>query len=279
MSTTDAEIYNIKDASVATGLTPSVLRIWELRYGWPRPRRKANGYRTYLRHQIDDLRKVANLVHSGMAISSIIVDGLPNWPANGMGLASPRLLTHTRALPVPAEANAAVLNRDLVQAFANLNPHAVKELLQRIFWTVRPSDEPSTALVPALVALAELRAGAKPMPEADAIAGCVQDRCVQLMRMNRIDTFALVAVPLRGCDGALAHLAAIILSQRGVPTRPWTDAHEPTVPYLLVGEGETSRRTRHLVGAVSTFGSSGSVSLAQLLDRAHDLPWALPAVR
>jgi hypothetical protein len=277
MATIDAETYNIKEASQATGLTPSVLRIWELRYGWPNPRRKPNGYRTYLRHQIDDLRKVATLVRSGMPISSIIVDGLPRWPAQGMGPPSPRLLPRTRALPVPSDAHEAILHRDLVQAFANLNPLAVKELLQRIFWTVRPCDEPRTALVPALVALAELREGNKPMPEAEEIAACVQDRCVQLMRMNRIESFGLVVVPMRAADSALAHLAAIMLGHRGLPARPWTEAHEPSAPYLVAGEGESMRRSPHLVGAVSTMGSQNALSLAQLLDATQVLPWAVPA--
>jgi hypothetical protein len=279
MTTTDAETFNIKEASQATGLTPSVLRIWELRYGWPNPRRKPNGYRTYLRHQIDDLRKVASLVRGGMPISSIIVDGLPRWPAQGMGPPSPRLLPRTRALPVPGDAHEAILHRDLIQAFANLNPLAVKELLQRIFWTVRPCDEPRTALAPALVALAELREGNKPMPEAEGIAAAVQDRCVQLMRMNRTESFALVVVPMRASDSALAHLSAIVLCHRGVPARPWMDAHEPAVNHLVAGEGEHLRRSSHLIGTVSTLGCTGSVGLADLLDPAFALPWAAPAPR
>ena len=104
MTTTESDAFNIKEASHATGLTPSVLRIWELRYGWPKPRRKANGYRTYQRHQIDDLCKVASLVKSGQPISSIIIDGLPRWPAAGCTAPSPRLLPITRA---PAGADAA----------------------------------------------------------------------------------------------------------------------------------------------------------------------------
>lgn len=280
MSTIDPEAFNIKEASQATGLTPSVLRIWELRYGWPNPKRKPNGYRTYQRHQIDDLKKVASLVKSGMPISSIIIDGLPRWPANGACAPSPRLLPKTRALPVPQDSHEAVLHRDLIQAFSNLNPRAVKELLQRIFWTVRPCDEPRTALVPALVALAELRGGNKPMPEAEEVLSCVQDRCIQLLRMQRIPADAVAVVPARGGDHALAALVAVMLCFRGQPARPWTEAREPGTPYLLASDGECVRKGgKLLLGNITTLGDNGSCCLADLMDAEKPLPWVSPSAR
>src|SRR5580692_6884735 len=71
---------NINEASKACGLSPSVLRIWELRYGWPNPKRKPNGYRAYNQHQIQELKRVADLVKRGTPISTLIIDGLPRWP-------------------------------------------------------------------------------------------------------------------------------------------------------------------------------------------------------
>ena len=56
---------NINEASQACGLSPSVLRIWELRYGWPNPRRKANGYRSYSPHLVEDLKRIAKLIEEG----------------------------------------------------------------------------------------------------------------------------------------------------------------------------------------------------------------------
>ena len=35
-------MLTIHQVAEATGLTPSLLRIWESRYGWPTPRRLAN---------------------------------------------------------------------------------------------------------------------------------------------------------------------------------------------------------------------------------------------
>src|SRR4051812_44623865 len=84
MTTNSADALNIKDTSKLTGLSPSVLRIWELRYGWPNPKRKSNGYRTYQPHQVDELKRVAGFVKDGVPISRLIVDGLPRWPTADM---------------------------------------------------------------------------------------------------------------------------------------------------------------------------------------------------
>jgi DNA-binding transcriptional MerR regulator len=276
MITSDLESFNIKEASQATGLTPSVLRIWELRYGWPNPKRKINGYRTYQRHLIEDLKKVANLVKNGLPISSIIIDSMPRWPTHSLSMPSPRLLARTRALPVPIESNEAMLNRELIQAFANLNPQSVKELLQRIFWSVRPSDEPKTALVPALVALAELRTGNRPMPEMDSLLECVKERCQQLLRMQRHCQEEVVVVPARTGDYALASLVAVMLGFRGISAHPWQEAREPTNSYVLVSDGECLRyRGQKILGVITTLGAGDSTPLCDLLETERALPWML----
>ena len=81
MSSSNPASFNIKDTSSLTGLSPSVLRIWELRYGWPRPGRLPNGYRYFTRYQIEELKRMSALVKSGMLISRLIQDGMPKWPA------------------------------------------------------------------------------------------------------------------------------------------------------------------------------------------------------
>ena len=67
--------FNINEASKLTGLSPSVLRIWELRYKWPRPARKANGYRTYTEANIADLKWAASRVADGKLIGELIHEG------------------------------------------------------------------------------------------------------------------------------------------------------------------------------------------------------------
>ena len=37
--------FSIQEAGKACELNPSVLRIWEARYGWPKPQLRKHGYR------------------------------------------------------------------------------------------------------------------------------------------------------------------------------------------------------------------------------------------
>ena len=128
-----------------------------------------------------------------------------------------------------------------------------------------------TALVPALVALAELRSGKKPMPASEEILACVHSRCVQLQRMQRIGEQTFLVVPARGADQALAGLVATMLGFRGVPARAWTEVREPLEPYLLVSDGECARSGRGLLlGVLTTLGEGSGSALADLLDACGD---------
>lgn len=49
----------------ATGIARATLRIWERRYGFPRPGRDARGERCYPQEQVDKLRLIADLMQRG----------------------------------------------------------------------------------------------------------------------------------------------------------------------------------------------------------------------
>ncbi len=116
----------------------------------------------------------------------------------------------------------------------------------------------------------------KPMPEADEILACVHDRCQQLQRMQRIPDDALQVVPSRGADLALAGLVASMLCFRGQPARAWTEARGPRGSYLLVGDGPCARRGQDQpLLTITTLGGEDCVPLADLLDAAKPLPWAV----
>jgi hypothetical protein len=104
----------------------------------------------------------------------------------------------------------------------------------------------------------------------------VRDRCVQLLRMQRHASDAIAVVPARGGDQAVAALAAVLISERGTPARPWTELSEPAGRYAVASEGPCPRRRdgRH-VGTVTTLGEDGTVALSELLDRAKPLPLAV----
>ena len=57
-----------------TGLSPSLLRIWEERYGWPMPSRQSNQYRHYAPALVDALDAVRFLIASGLTIGEIMAD-------------------------------------------------------------------------------------------------------------------------------------------------------------------------------------------------------------
>jgi len=266
---TEPTTYSIKQTSEMTGLTSSVLRIWELRYGWPCPQRKFNGYRFYSQHQVDELTRIAALVKEGMLISSLIEDGLPKWPTEGATRRNARVLTYTRSLAAPTDRAEAALHRTLVDALEQHRSMEVQQILQRIFWTVRPQDEARTALVPTLIALSELNSLDRPIPDGGKIVEIVKDRCVQLLRMQRIAHDALFVVPARGGDDAMAALVAVMLCHRGIPARPWTQPGVPTTAFIIAtdSDGATFSRKNQL-GTITLRGGNGCQGLVELLDPA-----------
>lgn len=265
------QALNINDASKACGLSPSVLRIWELRYGWPNPRRRGNGYRAYTVHQVQELKRVAQLVRIGTPISQLIVDGLPRFPTDTAVPQTPRGLPQTRALPRARNPLVARMQDEVIAALDTRNAPGAQERLQRAVWQLRPADEPAAVMVPILCAIAEARANGRPFAEAAALFAGVRTRTQQIQRMMRQDPGALRVVPLGDeLSEVTAQLVALILNQRCqsaayAPVKP-TDKGK----WIAVGEGDASGA----VGHVTPFGGEGRVGLADLLDATKLLPWS-----
>jgi len=268
---------NINEASKLCGLSPSVLRIWELRYGWPGPKRKPNGYRSYSSHQIDELKRMADLVKSGMPISSLIVDGLPRWPANHVPVAGPKQLPTTRHLPSPGSRQAAGLRDELVEAVETRRGAVIDEILQRCNWVLRPAEEAPAVLAPALVGLAELASHGPPLKEAAAVRSRVKQRGMQLLRQLRAKGEPVWVVPLHEDDQALAVIATILLNQRGQAAQPWLEGEHPENGQLvLASDGALPDRHEagnRVLGRIAGIGDGEVVGLAELLDLEHPLPW------
>jgi hypothetical protein len=68
---------SIREVASQTGISEEVLRIWEHRYGWPRPGRRANGYRTYPLEVVPLLQAVRQVLERGRAIGDLLRD--PIW--------------------------------------------------------------------------------------------------------------------------------------------------------------------------------------------------------
>jgi DNA-binding transcriptional MerR regulator len=261
---------NINEASKACGLSPSVLRIWELRYGWPNPKRRSNGYRAYNPHQVQELKRAAELVKGGTPISALIIDGLPRWPADQAHRRLPLGLTKAKLLPKPAGVLETKIQQELVESLEHRHTNQVKELLQRAFWSVRPDDEVLTALVPTLTALEELALAERPLAEDAEVRTLVKERCLQLLRRYRkAEAPALWAVAIAPRDQALAALVALILCQRGHHAQPWLETGLPASgALLLAGDHQDTtvlKGDRRVQARISSLGGSGLCSLASML--------------
>jgi DNA-binding transcriptional MerR regulator len=219
----DSAGLNINEAARACGLSPSVLRIWELRYGWPNPKRKANGYRTYSSHLIEDLKRAARLIKDGMAIRQLIVDGLPSWPGEAKEAPKSRTLDRTRALPAPKGRYEGSLRSELIRSLETHRTGQAEELMQRVAWQVRREEELHTALAPVVAALIELVLIDRPI-SAPGLLAEVLGRCRQICGGASRNPDALVLRPVDDNALPLAWVAAVALGKRGISARVDTTA-------------------------------------------------------
>ncbi len=65
---------SIAEASKHLGISTHVLRVWEHRYGWPRPTRGPKGYRVYSPALIAILERVMTELQRGKTISDLLRD-------------------------------------------------------------------------------------------------------------------------------------------------------------------------------------------------------------
>lgn len=76
-----ALLLNISAVERETGLSKDVLRMWERRYGFPKPARDENGERQYAAHDVSKLRAIKRLMDIGMRPGKIITLSLPELDA------------------------------------------------------------------------------------------------------------------------------------------------------------------------------------------------------
>lgn len=89
---------SISEIAHQTGLSESVLRVWEARYGWPRPGRQANGYRSYPSSLVAVLRAIHGELQRDRTIGDLLRD--PVWSAI---MESGRLPESPPAEPAPPD--------------------------------------------------------------------------------------------------------------------------------------------------------------------------------
>jgi DNA-binding transcriptional MerR regulator len=219
----ETESFDIEQTSKACGLSAGVLRMWELRYGWPRPGRLPNGYRYFTRYQIEDLKRMAALVKSGMLISRLIQDGMPKWPNDGSSPknAGPVLLEATNALPKPRHITAQQIRDKLIEALKTQNHGRTWEMLLRCTWEVHPSEQALTAWMPCLVAFEEFKVKDKPFARQESLQKFIKDHVKDVLGRFAPEERPLWVIPATEADQSLAYVTSQVLSQVGHAARPW----------------------------------------------------------
>lgn len=233
-----AETYDIEHASKACGMNPGVLRMWELRYGWPRPARLPNGYRYFTKFEVEELKRMSALVKSGLLISKLIKDGMPKWPETEAKPAE--RLPQTKKLPQPSNAAAVLFRDQLIDALVTRNSGRAFELMQRCAWDLKPADQVVAAWLPTLVAFEEYRIAVKPFPGQPSLLTLIRDSVKAALSRMPIDPRPLWVVPQNLADTTLSYLTALIISQRGAIARPWTWDGLPKGVTLFVSTGASA---------------------------------------
>lgn len=276
---TSDRYLNINEASKECGLSPSVLRIWELRYGWPNPRRKANGYRSYSPHLVDDLKRMAELVNDGTPIRQLIVDGLPQWPRREDAPAAlPRTLDRTRTLPHSGGSAEQALREELIRAIETHRSGAVLEILQRAAWQLRQKDELDTALAPCVVGLSELQHLGRPLSQNRdhlAIAAAIEGRCRQLQRSVDYERATVRVQPLHSSDKALAWVTCVALARRHIAAvigdgSPVSGDQQLLVVSDGVLSGAQVSRAAAIYGGLASDDRQG---IGEIIDTTQGLSW------
>lgn len=77
MALQDDKLVPISVVEQETGILKETLRVWEKRYGFPRPLRDQHGDRVYPLHQVEKLRIVREMLDAGMRPGKIFSGGNP----------------------------------------------------------------------------------------------------------------------------------------------------------------------------------------------------------
>jgi DNA-binding transcriptional MerR regulator/methylmalonyl-CoA mutase cobalamin-binding subunit len=76
LSTSNETFVGIAAVEQETGISKDTLRVWERRYGFPKPKRDARGERAYSAEEVLELRRIRRLMDQGMRPGRIFAQGL-----------------------------------------------------------------------------------------------------------------------------------------------------------------------------------------------------------
>jgi len=262
--------FSIHDAAQASGLTPSVIRVWEERYGWPSPKRHRNGYRAFAAHEIDELKRAAALVKGGMPIGKLIIDGFPKWPEDEVHVAPKHYdLAFTTSLPTRPGRTADDLRAIVLEGLKQAHGGRVLEAVQRACIELRPSDELTVVLAPALIGITELNQHDRVLNHEREVRQAVATRCRQLRSRMPTKGREVLIAPGRETDTDFTALVVSALAARGINARQ----SERAEANLIASENVPSPGERTHIH-ITALPCEGCVPLVHILDTkqaAHEL--------
>lgn len=208
-------MYNIKQASIRSGVSVPLIRAWERRYGVVSPKRTASGYRLYDDDAIATLVRVRELTATGWSASEASRAVLAGEVT--VSAALPGELGALRS--VTAEALRADLLERFVRAATEMDMAATGAVLDEIFAQGSFEAIVDDLLMPALVAIGQAwDAGALDVAAEHAASAAVYRRLAALYEAAAVDTEPSVVVGLPpGARHELGALAfAVAVRRRGV---------------------------------------------------------------
>jgi MerR family transcriptional regulator, light-induced transcriptional regulator len=129
--------FNISAVERETGLSKDVLRIWERRYGFPRPGRDENAERQYTGEEVARLRTIKRLMDTGLRPGKLIRQSLAELNALADKRIRPR--REAPALPLESDVLALLKGHDVTALHATLAGQVLRHGVQRfVVDTVAP---------------------------------------------------------------------------------------------------------------------------------------------
>lgn len=128
---------NISAVERESGLSKDVLRVWERRYGFPRPSRDENGERQYGAAEVAKLRAIKRLMDSGLRPGKIIHRALADLNALADERIAPR--REPAAPAAEREVLALLLSHDARALAGTLSGRLMRQGLQRFVLETLPS--------------------------------------------------------------------------------------------------------------------------------------------
>lgn len=129
--------FNISAVERETGLSKDVLRIWERRYGFPRPDRDENAERQYTADELARLRTIKRLMDTGLRPGKLIRQSLEELNALAEKRIRPR--RESPGIPVESDVLGVLKSHDTTALHAVLASLMLRQGVQRfVVETVAP---------------------------------------------------------------------------------------------------------------------------------------------